>query len=273
MLKGIALKYQRKGHIKATEMVQKDTASTAIRLTQTAISTALVSVATIIFYIYVPATRGFFNVGETMIFLAALLFGPVTGAFAGGVGASLADVLLNYWYYAPATLVIKACEGAIVGILGRRRPKADSRRVWMLFTLIMGLVIQALVALIGAAYLSGTTELHIGIPPPENANVIFFVPREMWFVLGGLVGLLVSLTGLLAEPEVGWLVFTTLTGGAVMVAGYFVYEQFLLFPLFGITGVFAPAEIPINIGQMLVGVLVAIPIVKILSRSLPQLKR
>lgn len=58
-----------------------------------------------------------------------------------------------------------------------------------------------------------------------------------------------------------------------MVAGYFVYEQFLLFPLFGITGVFAPAEIPINIGQMLVGVLVAVPVVKILSRSLPQLKR
>ena len=55
-----------------------------------------------------------------------------------------------------------------------------------------------------------------------------------------------SLTGLLAEPEVGWSVFTTLTGGAVMVAGYFVYEQFLLFPLFGITGVFAPAEIPIT---------------------------
>lgn len=273
MLKGIALKYQRKVEIEGNEMVQKDTASTAIRLTQTAISTALVSAATIIFYIYVPATKGFFNVGETMIFLAALLFGPATGAFAGGVGASLADVLLNYWYFAPATLVIKACEGAVVGILGRRRPKADSRRVWMLFTLIMGLVIQALIAFIGASYLSGTTELHIGIPPPQNANVIFFVPREMWFVLGGLVGLLVSLTGLLAEPEVGWLVFTTLTGGTVMVAGYFVYEQFLLFPLFGIAGVFAPAEIPINIGQMLVGVLVAIPVVKILSRSLPQLKR
>jgi len=254
-------------------MVQENTAPTAIRLTQTAISTALVCVATIIFYIYVPATRGFFNVGETMIYVAALLFGPVTGAFAGGVGSSLADILLNYWYYAPATLVIKACEGAIVGILGRRRPKADSRRVWMLFTLIMGLVIAALVALIGASYLSGTTELHIGIPPPENANVIFFVPREMWFVLGGLVGLLVSLTGLLAEPEIGWLVFTTLTGGAVMVTGYFLYQQFLLFPLFGITGVFAPAEIPINIGQMLVGVLVAIPVVKILRSSLPQLKR
>ncbi len=253
-------------------MVHADTTSTAIRLTQAATSTALVCVATIIFYIYVPATRGFFNVGETMIYVAALLFGPITGAFAGGVGASLADVLLTYWYYAPATLVIKACEGAVVGILGRRRPKSDSRRVWMLFTLIMGISIGALVALIGASYLSGTTELHIGIPPPENANVIFYVPPEMWFALGGLAGVLVSLTGVLAKPEVSWLVFTTLVGGTIMVAGYFLYQQFLLFPLFGI-GVFAPAEIPINIGQMLVGILVAIPIVKILLRSLPQLRR
>lgn len=253
-------------------MVQRNAALTAIRLTQAAISTALVCVATIIFYIYVPATRGFFNVGETMIYVAALLFGPVIGAFAGGVGASLADILLNYWYYAPATFVIKACEGAVVGILGRRRPKSDSRRVWMSFTLIMGISIGVLVALIGASYLSGTTELHIGIPPPENANVIFFVPPEMWYALGALVAVLVSLTGLWAKPEVGWLVFTTLVGGTIMVTGYFLYQQFLLFPLFGI-GVFAPAEIPINIGQMLVGILVAIPVVKILQRSLPQLKR
>jgi uncharacterized membrane protein len=253
-------------------MVQKNAALTAVRLTQAAISTALVCVATIIFYIYVPATRGFFNVGETMIYIAALLFGPVIGAFAGGVGASLADILLNYWYYAPATFVIKACEGAVVGILGRRRPKSDSRRVWMSFTLIMGISIGVLVALIGASYLSGTTELHIGIPPPENANVIFFVPPEMWYALGALVAVLISLTGLWAKPEVGWLVFTTLVGGTIMVAGYFLYQQFLLFPLFGI-GVFAPAEIPINIGQMLVGILVAIPVVKVLQRSLPQLKR
>jgi hypothetical protein len=142
----------------------------------------------------------------------------------------------------------------------------------MSFTLIMGISIGILVALIGASYLSGTTELHIGIPPPENANVIFFVPPEMWYALGGFVAVLVSLTGIWAKPEVGWLVFTTLVGGTIMVTGYFLYQQFLLFPLFGI-GVFAPAEIPINIGQMLVGILVAIPVVKILLRSLPQLKR
>jgi hypothetical protein len=56
-----------------------------------------------------------------------------------------------------------------------------------------------------------------------------------------------------------------------MVTGYFLYQKFLLFPLFGIEAV-AVAEIPINIGQMLIGAIVALPTVKILKRSLPQLK-
>jgi len=70
----------------------------------------------------------------------------------------------------------------------------------------------------------------------------------------------------------GWLVFATLIGGSIMVTGYFIYQQFLLFPLFNIE-VLAFAEIPINIGQVLIGLIVAIPIVKIVTRSIPQLKK
>jgi hypothetical protein len=56
-----------------------------------------------------------------------------------------------------------------------------------------------------------------------------------------------------------------------MVSGYFLYQTLLLFPLFGIEAV-AIAEIPINIGQMLIGSILALPIIRILQRSLPQLK-
>ena len=88
-----------------------------IQLAITAVFTSLVAVATMVFSIYVPSTRGFFNIGETMIFITALLFGPLIGSFAGGVGSMVADILLGYPHYAPATLVIKACEGGIVGFL------------------------------------------------------------------------------------------------------------------------------------------------------------
>jgi hypothetical protein len=56
-----------------------------------------------------------------------------------------------------------------------------------------------------------------------------------------------------------------------MVLGYFLYQQFLLGPLFGYY-VIAIAEIPVNIGQMTVGLVVALPIVRAIRRSLPSLK-
>lgn len=70
----------------------------------------------------VPGFRLYFNFGEGIIYLAALLLGPAWGAAAGGIGASLADLLLGYPLWAPFTLVIKGAEGFVAGKLGRRSP-------------------------------------------------------------------------------------------------------------------------------------------------------
>jgi uncharacterized membrane protein len=245
--------------------------SPVVLIALSAVCTALVCLVTMIFSVNVPDTRGFFNIGETMVFTTALVCGPIVGAFAGGVGSSLADLFLGYWYYAPATLVIKACEGAIVGVFGRRRPQFRSKLSWKAFTVCTGLVIGTFLGVIGSFYYSGTVQLYLGIPPPENPNVVFSVPPEFWYVVGAAVVFLIALAGSVLEPEFGWLAFTTLLGGAVMVTGYFLYQNFLLFPLFGIQAI-AVAEIPINIGQMLVGSVVALPTARILRRSVPQLE-
>ena len=244
--------------------------STPTALALTAISTALVCIATIAFSFYVPQTRGFFNIGETMVFTTAILFGPVIGAFAGGVGSMLADILLGYPHYAPATLIIKATEGAIVGFLSRKKPKFSSKS-WKAFTFFIGLIIGVSMSTIGSIYYTGEVELSLGVPQLITLNTVLSISPTFWYVVGALVVLLVTLMGLIFEPELGWLVFTTLIGGSIMVTGYFVYQQFLLFPLFNIE-VLAFAEIPINIGQMLIGLIVALPIVKIVKRSIPQLK-
>ncbi len=252
-------------------MRRRTTASTAIRLSITAIFTSLVFVATTIFSISVPQTRGFFNIGETMVYTTALLFGPLVGAFAGGVGSMLADLFLGYSQYAPATLVIKACEGAVVGLLTQRKLKFSSKIQWKVFTVTFGLIAGVLLGTIGSFYYSGSVELYIGFPPPENPNLNLSVPKEFWYTLGVIVILLISLTGFVFEPEFGWIVFSILLGGSVMVIGYFLYQQFLLGPLFGYY-VVAIAEIPVNIGQMTVGLIVALPIVRTIWRSLPSLK-
>ena len=252
-------------------MSQSIPVSTTVRLTMTIIFTALVCVATMVFSVYVPHTRGFFNIGETMIYTTALIFGPFIGAFAGGVGSMAADIFLGYPYYAPATLIIKACEGGIVGVLGRKKVKFGSPLQWKLFTLGVGLISGILLGVVGSLYYSGSVQLSLGVPPPENPTSVIFIPPEFWYFLGALVIVLTTLMGFVFEPEFGWPVFTTFVGGSVMVMGYFIYQQFFLWPLFSIP-VIAIAEIPVNIGQMIVGLIVSIPLVRAILRALPFLK-
>lgn len=85
-----------------------------------AIFTALVALFTMVFHIPVPATRGFINLGDAVIFTTALLLGKKMGFLAGGVGSALADLLLGYANWAPFTLVIKGLEGYIAGFLGHQ---------------------------------------------------------------------------------------------------------------------------------------------------------
>ncbi|HSL93329.1 MAG TPA: ECF transporter S component, partial [Bacillota bacterium] len=80
-----------------------------------ALMTALVAVATMVISIPVAATGGYVNFGDTLIFVSALIFGPLTGMLAGGLGSAMADVLGAYGVWAPFTLVVKGLEGLICG--------------------------------------------------------------------------------------------------------------------------------------------------------------
>ncbi|HTY76099.1 MAG TPA: ECF transporter S component [Candidatus Nanoarchaeia archaeon] len=114
---------------------------------------ALVAVATFIIQIYVPATGGYINFGDIMIFVSALMFGPLVGGIAGGVGSALSDVLSGYAFtYAPFTLVIKGFEGAIAGSISNRK------QVWrdILAVTIAG------VEMVGGYFLAEFFPLHIG---------------------------------------------------------------------------------------------------------------
>ncbi|MCW3981164.1 MAG: ECF transporter S component [Candidatus Bathyarchaeota archaeon] len=246
-------------------MVKAEIAS-PLNLAVTAVFTALVCVTTMVLSIYVPATQGFFNVGEAMVFLSAILFGPFVGAFAGGFGSMLADLLLGFPHYAPATLIVKACEGAVVGTLKKKNPKFRSSIYWRFFTLFLGIVIGFLLAWVGASYYSGAGEIALG-------SIIFliYIPVEFWLILGVITVLSMAALGFLADPEFSWTVFSVVTGGFVMVLGYFLYQTFFLYPLFNIE-VVAILEIPVNIGQMIIGAIVALPVAKIVLRSIPYLR-
>ena len=81
---------------------------------------ALVAVATFLVQVPIPATKGYLNFGDIMIFVSALTFGPIVGGFAGGVGSAISDVASGYAYFAPFTLIIKGAEGLIAGLISNR---------------------------------------------------------------------------------------------------------------------------------------------------------
>jgi uncharacterized membrane protein len=85
------------------------------------IMAALVAVATFFVQIPNPATRGYINFGDIMIFVSALTFGPIVGGLAGSIGSSLADVVSGYGYFAPFTFVIKGAEGVIAGLISNQK--------------------------------------------------------------------------------------------------------------------------------------------------------
>ena len=90
------------------------------KLTIIALAMAAVAVVTMFLKVPLPASQGYFNLGEAVIYLVAFLFGAPAAALAGGVGAALADLWGGYYFYAPVTLIVKGLEGWVVGRLAPR---------------------------------------------------------------------------------------------------------------------------------------------------------
>jgi len=83
-----------------------------------AIFSALSAVSTT--YTAVPSpTGGYTHIGDSMIFIAALLFGVRVGGLVGIIGPTVADLVVGYprWY---VSIVAHGLEGLIAG-LGRKK--------------------------------------------------------------------------------------------------------------------------------------------------------
>lgn len=98
-------------------MVKKE--GVVIQLSLMAIMSALVTVGTIVVRIPNPM-GGYFNVGDVMVFVAALTFPPLVGGVAGGLGSAIAD-FIGFPVFVFPTLIIKGLEGLIAGLITNRK--------------------------------------------------------------------------------------------------------------------------------------------------------
>jgi len=77
----------------------------------------LAFVGTIVIRIPIPATGGYFNLGDTFVMAAGLLYGPLIGGLVGFIGPALADAI-GFPQFILATAVVKGVEGTVIGLIG-----------------------------------------------------------------------------------------------------------------------------------------------------------
>lgn len=144
------------------------------------ILTALTTAITMSLVVPFPPTRGFFNLGDAMVFFAALTFGMRAGAICGGVGSAIADILLGFGYFAPITLVAKGSEGLVAGAIGRMSDGAPAAK-------FLGVVVGSM-CMVSTYFVSEWLLYGIG---PAIAEVPVNVAQVL---IGGSIGILLSVS-------------------------------------------------------------------------------
>ncbi len=98
----------------------------------------LAFVGTLVIRIPIPATGGYFNLGDTFVMTAALLYGPIIGGMVGLIGPAMADAV-GFPSFILATAVVKGLEGVAIGFIAAQNKKHTL--AYPLIALICGIII------------------------------------------------------------------------------------------------------------------------------------
>jgi len=160
------------------------TKATLIQISLWAVMAALVCVATLLIRIPNPM-GGYFNVGDVIVFVSALTFGPIVGGVAGGIGSSLAD-LVGFPVFAIPTLLIKGVEGFLAGLITNKKS---------VFRDVLAVIVAGVEMIVGYFI----TELYLwGI-----GDALLEIPGNIGqIVIGGLVGIPVAVIIRKRLPEI-----------------------------------------------------------------------
>ena len=277
--------------------------------------TALVFIATAIFALAIAASGGYFNFGESMVYLAALVGGPIVGFIAGAVGSSLADVTTGYGFFAPGTFIIKGIEGYVAGYLFLKLRKLDANEIKRIYAIFSGFFILLSVALstpsiwefvgklVNGTISFGNFPFDIGsynfnfssnlyLPQINNfeifhlENFLYWSPDPAYSIGIDIPGFLIITIAILFVAFIWYLYFnygekskiiiSSAVSGSLMVTGYFIYETILIIiPILsytfkfglGITPAQAFGEVPFNILQVIIGIVIVVPVYTYLANS------
>ena len=119
-----------------------------------ALSLALVCLGTMV--IQIPIPLGYAHLGDAVILLVSVFWGPAVGGLAGGLGSALADLLTGYAQWVPTTLLTKALMGALIGWIAGGAGKSQIASVRTLLAAVAGILEMIAGYWIGGSILAGS---------------------------------------------------------------------------------------------------------------------
>lgn len=212
------------------------------------------------FFLFVPDTRGLLSMGEPIFLASAILLGPLSGAFIGGLGFAFADLLLGYPHYVFAALTVKSATGFAVGKLCR--VKSSSNKFFGLASSLLLIIFFASAGAIiysGTAYFGYARLLFLGESIIEHGGLDvwhIYIPQWFWIAVSSIMLFCLFFLEFKKKGCYGWISLSLLSGTLITALGYMLYEVFIL-PYFFDIKVDAAANIPINIGQTVLSAIIA----------------
>ncbi|MBF8984667.1 ECF transporter S component [Lutibacter sp. B2] len=121
--------------IKSQEQVNNKTKDIAY----SGILISLVFIATKFLNIRLPISinGGLIHLGNTMLFIAAIVFGKKKGAVAGAFGMALFDIVSGWMAWAPGTFIVRGVMGYLVGSISWAKDRNGNHLGWNIIAIVV----------------------------------------------------------------------------------------------------------------------------------------
>ncbi|MCX8130527.1 MAG: ECF transporter S component [Clostridia bacterium] len=125
---------------------------------------ALVFIVTYLPFLHIPSpvNQGYFNIGDSVIMIAAILLGRKSGLVVGALGSALADVALGSFIFAPVTFVVKGIEGYLVGLIAADTDGNSKGNIYRIVAVVMGALTMAAGYFVSEATILRLFDVNLG---------------------------------------------------------------------------------------------------------------
>ena len=157
-----------------TELKTSNMQSKTKDLVLSALLIALVFITTQInFKLPISINGGLVHLGNTMLFMSAIVFGKKKGAIAGAFGMGLFDILSGWAAWAPFTFIIRGVMGYIIGYVANSNDRKGNSTTWNLIGIIIAGIIMIAGYYIAEIIITGNYIAPITSIPGNIIQIVF----------------------------------------------------------------------------------------------------